>query len=85
MDGGSDIIGNNPSYRIETIAHGYAFPEGPRWHDDSLWFFDHHDGCVRRIEALHVATPARPAVTARRRHHTFPGIHFIDDTARSNK
>lgn len=38
------------SYRVETIASGFAFPEGPRWHDDSLWFSDHHDGCVRRID-----------------------------------
>ena len=20
-----------------------AFPEGPRWHDDRLWFSDQHD------------------------------------------
>lgn len=47
----SDVIDNNSSYRIETIASGFAFPEGPRWHDNSLWFSDHHDGCVRRIDA----------------------------------
>jgi sugar lactone lactonase YvrE len=41
---------DNSSYRIETIASGFAFPEGPRWHDNSLWFSDHHDGCVRRID-----------------------------------
>lgn len=39
------------TYRIDTIASGLAFPEGPRWHDDSLWFADHHDGLVRRIDA----------------------------------
>lgn len=37
-------------HRIDTIASGFAFPEGPRWHDDSLWFADHHDGVVRRID-----------------------------------
>lgn len=41
----------NTPYRIDTIARGFAFPEGPRWHADSLWFADHHDGCVRRIDA----------------------------------
>lgn len=43
-------MNDNTSRRIETIATGFAFPEGPRWHDNSLWFSDHHDGCVRRID-----------------------------------
>lgn len=25
-----------------TIATGFAFPEGPRWHDGRLWFSDQH-------------------------------------------
>ena len=30
-----------------TIATGFAFPEGPRWHDGCLWFSDQHDAKVR--------------------------------------
>lgn len=29
-----------------TIASGFAFPEGPRWHDGHLWFSDQHAGEV---------------------------------------
>ena len=29
-----------------TLAGGFAFPEGPRWHDGQLWFSDQHDGTV---------------------------------------
>ena len=36
-------------YPARTMATGFAFPEGPRWHDGCLWFADHHDGVVRRI------------------------------------
>lgn len=43
-------MNRNSVHRWETITNGFAFPEGPRWHDDSLWFADHHDGCVRRID-----------------------------------
>jgi sugar lactone lactonase YvrE len=35
----------------EIIARGFAFPEGPRWHDGRLWFADQHDGLVRILEA----------------------------------
>lgn len=32
-----------PSDRMATIvADGFAFPEGPRWHDGRLWFSDQH-------------------------------------------
>jgi sugar lactone lactonase YvrE len=31
------------------VADGFAFPEGPRWHDDRLWFSDQHD---RRVVAI---------------------------------
>ena len=24
-----------------TIATGFAYPEGPRWHDNRLWFAEH--------------------------------------------
>jgi len=36
-------------YRTHTIARGFAFPEGPRWHAGSLWFADQHDARVRRL------------------------------------
>ncbi len=38
------------SVRTTTIvADGFAFPEGPRWHEDRLWFSDQHD---RRVVAM---------------------------------
>jgi len=37
-------------YSASTLIGGFAFPEGPRWHADNLWFSDHHDGLVRRID-----------------------------------
>lgn len=38
------------TYAAEISATGLAFPEGPRWHDDRLWFTDQH---ARRICTLH--------------------------------
>lgn len=45
-----------------TIASGFAYPEGPRWHDGQLWFADQHDETVHilsptgeRIDSFHVA------------------------------
>jgi sugar lactone lactonase YvrE len=35
----------------ETLATGFAFPEGPRWHQDALWFSDMHGHVVLRLEA----------------------------------
>ena len=37
------------TYQTDISATGLAFPEGPRWHDDRLWFTDQH---ARRIYAL---------------------------------
>ncbi|MCI5074478.1 SMP-30/gluconolactonase/LRE family protein [Oricola sp.] len=34
-----------------TIATGFAYPEGPRWHDGQLWFADQHD------ETVHILAP----------------------------
>jgi sugar lactone lactonase YvrE len=34
---------------LSTLAEGFAFTEGPRWHEDRLWFSDMHD---RRVLAL---------------------------------
>ena len=32
--------------QARTIAAGFAFPEGPRWHEGRLWFSDQHTGEV---------------------------------------
>ncbi len=32
------------------LADGFAFPEGPRWHQDRLWFSDMHGGTVHRTD-----------------------------------
>ena len=34
---------------FEVLAHGLAFPEGPRWHDGALWFSDMYAGEVLRL------------------------------------
>jgi sugar lactone lactonase YvrE len=31
------------------VADGFVFPEGPRWHEDRLWFSDQHD---KRVIAM---------------------------------
>jgi sugar lactone lactonase YvrE len=33
----------------DVVLDGLAFPEGPRWHEDRLWFSDQHD---RRVVAM---------------------------------
>jgi len=33
------------------LLDSLRFPEGPRWHDDALWFSDMHDGRVVRLDA----------------------------------
>ncbi|MEO3388805.1 SMP-30/gluconolactonase/LRE family protein [Mesorhizobium sp. CAU 1741] len=45
-----------------TIASGFAYPEGPRWHDGQLWVADQHDETVHilaadglRVDSFHVA------------------------------
>jgi sugar lactone lactonase YvrE len=35
---------------LELLADGLAFPEGPRWHDGSLWFSDMYGSFVGRID-----------------------------------
>lgn len=44
-----------------TIASGFAYPEGPRWHGGNLWFADQHDETVhvlapdgKRVDSFHV-------------------------------
>lgn len=48
------------------LVDGLAFPEGPRWHADQLWFSDQHDGRVLRVDTagqLHevVRVPSQPS------------------------
>ena len=33
---------------VETLLSGFHFVEGPRWHDEQLWFSDMHGHCVLR-------------------------------------
>jgi sugar lactone lactonase YvrE len=35
-------------HETRTIASGFHFPEGPRWHDGALWFSDMHGYAVLR-------------------------------------
>jgi sugar lactone lactonase YvrE len=51
---------------LETVLDGLAFPECPRWHDQSLYFSDMHDGKVWRVTSPGNATkvlevPSYPA------------------------
>lgn len=39
-------------FPARTLATGFAYPEGPRWHDGALWFSDQHGGMV------HILSPA---------------------------
>lgn len=38
------------SHSPRTIASGFAYPEGPRWHDGLLWFSDQHEGSVFALD-----------------------------------
>jgi len=49
-----------------TLAAGFAFPEGPRWHEGQLWFSDQHGGAVHVLnpdgtEAESFDVPGRPS------------------------
>ncbi|MFC4594425.1 SMP-30/gluconolactonase/LRE family protein [Sphingobium tyrosinilyticum] len=49
-----------------TIARGFAFPEGPRWHEGRLWFADQHGGTVYVLDPdghvyEHFAVPGGPS------------------------
>jgi sugar lactone lactonase YvrE len=41
------------------VLDGLAFPEGPRWHDERLWFSDQHD---KRVVAMDVDGKAETIV-----------------------
>jgi sugar lactone lactonase YvrE len=52
--------------KIETLASGLCFGEGPRWHNGRLWFSDMHDLAVKtvdldgRVERM-VEVPGQPS------------------------
>jgi len=37
------------THEPRTVADGFVFTEGPRWHEGALWFSDMHDRRVHRI------------------------------------
>ncbi len=37
-------------YETTVLAEGLLFPEGPRWHNEKLWFSDMHDCWVRTVD-----------------------------------
>lgn len=37
------------NYQLETLADGFVFPEGPRWHQGKLWLSDMWDYGVYRL------------------------------------
>ena len=37
-------------YETTILTEGLLFPEGPRWHEDKLWFSDMHDRWVRTVD-----------------------------------
>ena len=43
---GRRVIGRE----LKVLAEGFAFPEGPRWHDGSLWFSDMFGLAVVRVD-----------------------------------
>ena len=52
--------------RPEVLLDGLAFAEGPRWHDDRLWFSDMHADAVRTVDLEGrseriVAVPEQPS------------------------
>jgi len=52
--------------RLETVADGLAFGEGPRWHDGSFWFSDMHGHRVLNLSPDGALTtvldvPAQPS------------------------
>jgi len=39
------------TYYAKIVAQGLAFPEGPRWHEDRLWFTDQHGRAVYAMDS----------------------------------
>lgn len=42
---------------LTVLSSGFAFPEGPRWHDGQLWISDMHGPQVLRVDESGAATP----------------------------
>lgn len=65
----------------DVIADGLRFPEGPRWHDDALWFADVHDGRVLRVDPDDAKGPdGRSAAVTVAELDTAPsGLGFLPD------
>lgn len=38
-------------YQVKTVADGFRFLEGPRWHEGNLYFSDFYDRAIYRLEA----------------------------------
>lgn len=38
-------------FPARTLATGFAYPEGPRWHGGALWFSDQHAGTVHALSS----------------------------------
>ena len=58
--GGDDT--HRPTALPRTIARGFAYPEGPRWHSGCLWLADQHGGLIHILEpdGAHRASIAIP-------------------------
>jgi sugar lactone lactonase YvrE len=57
----------------EILLDGLAFPEGPRWHDDRLWFSDQH---AKRVVAVDTAGAAETVVEVP---HQPSGLGWLPD------
>jgi sugar lactone lactonase YvrE len=44
------LSGGPPMLRPETLADGFCFTEGPRWHEGRLWFSDMHGHQVHAVD-----------------------------------
>jgi len=61
------------THRLEVLLTGLRFGEGPRWHDDRLWFSDMHD---RRVIAVGLDGAAETMVETP---HDCSGLGWLPD------
>lgn len=40
-----------PNREVQTVAEGYSYTEGPRWHNGEFWFVDFYLHTVNKIDA----------------------------------
>lgn len=64
--------------RLRTVADGFGFTEGPRWHDGALWFVDMHGQVVVRVGPDH-APGEPPEVVARIGDDEPSGLGWLPD------